>query len=359
MLYFVYFVLAFVIAAFLTFPIAAGAYKLGLVDRPKAEARKIHKKKTPYGGGLVLYISFFAALAIAIWGKAIPAGSRPDVSTVLGLALGGLVLMALGFMDDKHNLPARRQMLGPVAAAVLFVVFGSAPSVITNPLGGIVNLSLFSLSLGVFGDWLILADVLVFAWLLGMMYTTKFLDGLDGLVAGIAAIGAVMLVYLSLQTRWYQPDVALLASIFAGVCLGFLLWNFHPAKVFLGEGGSLFAGFMLGALAVMSQGKIATTVLVLAVPIVDAARVILVRLRSGRPVHIGDSEHLHFRLLKSGFGHRQAVLALYAISLLFGASMLFLQSGRRQIALAALLALMILLGVWYSHREKKQKSAAA
>lgn len=196
-----------------------------------------------------------------------------------------------------------------------------------------------------------LADILVFLWLFGMMFTTKFLDGLDGLVTGIVAIAAIVIYLLSLQPAWYDPGTAALSIIFVGACLGFLIWNFNPAKIFLGEGGSLMTGFILGCLALMSNSKIAVTIMVVGIPMVDVLRVIVMRLRKGKPVYMGDREHLHYRLLESGLSHRQAVLLLYAISSLFGMTALFLQAEHRLIALSFLFVLMLLIGLWLSKRE--------
>jgi UDP-GlcNAc:undecaprenyl-phosphate GlcNAc-1-phosphate transferase len=133
-----------------------------------------------------------------------------------------------------------------------------------------------------------------------MMFTTKFLDGLDGLVSGIVTIAAGVIFIVSIQPQWFDPNVALLSIVFAGTCLGFLVWNFNPAKIFLGEGGSLVTGFILGCLAIISKSKIAITLMVVGIPMIDVVRVMIMRLRKGKPVYIGDREHLHYRLLESG-----------------------------------------------------------
>ena len=131
----------------------------------------------------------------------------------------------------------------------------------------------------------------------------------------------------------------------------FFDWNWHPAKIFLGEGGSLFMGFMLGGLAIISGGKIATTLLVLGLPLMDMVRVIIERIKKGKPFYEGDSEHLHFRLLQSGFSQKQAVLLFYTIAFLFGVSTLFLQSSQKLIALTFLFVLMMLLGIYFSRKK--------
>jgi UDP-GlcNAc:undecaprenyl-phosphate GlcNAc-1-phosphate transferase len=132
--------------------------------------------------------------------------------------------------------------------------------------------------------------------------------------------------------------------------LGFLVFNFKPASIFLGESGSLFLGFMLGVLAVISGGKIATTLIVVAIPALDVVRVIVVRLLRGRPISLGDREHLHFRLLDSGYSERTVVLVLYAVAALCGGLTLFLQSTGKLIALSILVLGMLALSIFFYRR---------
>ncbi|MFA4831316.1 MAG: MraY family glycosyltransferase [Patescibacteria group bacterium] len=322
-----------------------------IVDAPREESRKIHKNKIPLGGGLAVFASFFIVSAFALY---VFDAFGKDVSSkqILGLFIGGLILMIGGLIDDKYNIKARYQILAPILAALVIISFGIGPHEITNPFGGVIELNRWIIPIDGIGNWVVLADIVVFFWLMGMMLTTKVLDGLDGLVAGITAIGALMIFFLSRQAQWYQPEVALLAIIFAGACLGFLVWNWHPAKIFLGEGGSLFTGFMLGSLAIISGGKVATTLLVVGIPMLDMARVVFLRLGRKQSIFVGDNEHLHFKLLQSGLSQKQAVLLFYTISLLFGATTLFLQSSQKMAALVFLLVLMLLVGVWFSKREK-------
>lgn len=351
-MYLGYFLLTFFVSLIVTFFVVILMRKLGIVDKPHIQERKIHKKAIPLGGGVAIFISFF----IVLWGVLYFEKNFFVYDIVprnlLGLFVGGLVLMIGGILDDVYNLKPRYQIIFPVCAALAVIGFGIGPHVITNPFGGSIDLSLWKISVGDLGTVVVLADFLVFAWLLSMMFTTKFLDGLDGLVTGMVSIGACMVFFLSLQEKWYQPDVAMLSIIFAGASLGFLVWNWFPAKVFLGEGGSLFMGFMLGSLAIISGGKIATTLLVMGVPMLDVARVIFLRIYKKKPVYVGDNEHLHFRLLESGLSQRQAVLLLYTIALLFGITTLFLQSSQKFIALVFLFVLMLLLGVWFTTKSK-------
>ena len=343
-MYFGYFILAFLISFLLTVLVRWFMKRWEIVDWPRTEERKIHKKKIPLGGGLAIFGSFFILAFLLFWhGNWL--GINIDHNHVLALFIGGLVLLIGGFVDDKYNLRPRYQLLSPIIASLIIVAFGIGPSIITNPFGGVWQLNNWQLN-----DYLTSANLLVFLWLMGMMYTTKLLDGLDGLVSGIVAIGALLIGILCLQTAWLQPDVALLAIIFSGACTGFLVWNWHPAKIFLGEGGSLFTGFILGSLAIIAGGKIAITVLIMGVPMFDIVRVMILRIRKDKSIFSGDREHLHFRLLASGLSQKQTVLLFYAIALLFGVTALFLQSSQKLIALIFLFVLMILTGLWFTKK---------
>lgn len=316
-----------------------------VVDRPQSHSRKIHTAPIALGGGIAVFVSFSVLLVLALYvfqdiGTAVPHRH------IIGLLLGALVLIIGGSIDDRYTLPPMYQIIFPIIAAGVMLSVGIGPEHITNPFGGTIDIYAWRLTLEGFGTIVWLADLIVFVWLTGMMMTTKLLDGLDGLVTGIVAIGALVIFFLSMQPVWYEPEVALMALIFTGVLSGFLIWNWHPAKIFLGEGGSTMLGFVLGSLAIISGGKIATTLLVMGLPILDIIRVMSIRASRGVSLFRGDSEHLHFKLIHSGLHQTQAVLLFYAISLLFGLTTLFLQSSQKVFALLLLLVLMILLVLW-------------
>lgn len=338
------FLFAFFLSLFFTPAVGALMRRFRAVDTARGNARKIHKKRIPLGGGLAIAGAFFLVAGAAAWFGVF--GHTIYRSHLLGLFAGSIVLFFGGYLDDRFQLRPIQQIWFPVIAALLFVWFGTNLDAVTNPFGGSIRLdSSFLVHAVTFGD------ILVFFWLIGMMYTTKLLDGLDGLVAGVVAIGASMIFFLTLQAQWYQPEVAFLAIVFVGALIGFLVWNWHPARIFLGEGGSVFTGFVLGALAIISGGKIATTLLVVGLPMLDIVRVLFLRIKHRKPMFSGDKEHLHFLLLDSGLGHKQTVLLFYAIAVLFGATTLFLQSSQKLVALVFLAVLMILFGVRFSRTE--------
>lgn len=265
--------------------------------------------------------------------------------------------MCGGILDDTYNLPPRLQILFPMVAVILVMYGGVGIQHITNPLGGIINMErgvwLMSRPALLGGGEFVLAwpgSLVTFLWLMGLTYTTKILDGLDGLATGITAIGAGMIAMLSLATVWFQPDIGIAALMVAGVLCGFLFFNFYPAKIFLGEGGSLLVGFILGVLAIISGSKIMTTLLVLGLPVLDVAWAIFRRWRAHKPVAQGDRGHIHHLLLDSGLSQRETVLFLCAIAFLFGIAGIFLSALSKVIVLGVLLlfavALIAVLGAY-------------
>lgn len=316
-----------------------------IVDRPKKVARKIHKKNIPLGGGLAPYIVFSLSILFLYYFNFI--GNEISGRSLIGILIGASIVLSGGIIDDKKNLKPVKQIIFPILAAMTVISFGIGPHEVTNPLGGTLSLNKFNVDIGPFGTFVVLADILVFLWLIGMMYTTKLLDGLDGLVSGITVIGALMIFFLTQQPMWFQTEVGLLALALGGSMFGFLIWNWNPAKIFLGEGGSLFCGFIIGVLAIISGSKIATTLLVLAIPVLDLLRVFITRIKNKKPFYVGDKEHLHFKLLSHGFSHKQTVLLFYSFSLVFGLLGVFAQNKYKLMTLAFLLILMILGGVFF------------
>lgn len=332
---------SFILSLILTKVVRSWALKHVVVDMPD-EYRKIHSINTPLLGGVAIFLSFsLVAIIYAVFTPYI-LGKSVGGWELFSLILGGSLLMIGGYLDDRYHLSPQAQLVWPILASLVVIFVGIKVSVVTNPFGGLIELgSIVSL-------------VLTFLWLMGMMYTTKLLDGLDGLASGIGTIGALIIFGLTQFTPFYEPPVGLLAITLAGACLGFLVWNWHPARIFLGEGGSLYIGFILGVLAIISGAKIATTLLVMGVPILDVAWVIIRRLFwEKHSLAQADRKHLHYRLLDVGLSHQQAVTVLYLITAAFGLTSLFLGSQGKLKALLVLLGVMVLLGCWVVWRYKK------
>lgn len=324
---------------FLTPIIRFFAKKKNIIDIPD-EKRKAHKKPVPLLGGLVLFLSFFLIIGyFSLTGGIFQ--NFIQQRYIIGIFIGGLILMIGGYLDDKYNLKPQFQIIFPILASLAVILSGISITHIRNPFGGEIRFDLLKWNGLIFPG-----SILTFFWLLGVMYTTKFLDGLDGLVTGIVGIGAFIIFLVCLLPFVNQLDTALIAIIFTGVLLGFLPWNFHPARIFLGEGGSVFAGFILGILAVISGSKVATTVLVLGIPILDVFWIIARRVfwEKKSPTK-GDRKHLHFRLLDIGLTHKQTVVFLYIIAGFFGGISLLLQTKTKAIALLAMLILMVIIGL--------------
>lgn len=336
--------LSFILAWWFTALVRRWALRHVVVDIPD-ESRKFHQFATPLMGGLAIFLSFsLLALIYAVFtpyllSKAVGGGE------IVALIVGGGLLMIGGYLDDKYHQPPGRQLIWPILAALIVLGAGIKISVIGNPLaGGVIELGA------------VISLILTFLWLLGMMYTTKLLDGLDGLAAGIGAIGALIIFGLTQFTPFYEPPVGLLALLLAGACLGFLVWNWHPAKIFLGEGGSLYIGFVLGVLAIISGAKIATTLLVMGVPILDVVWVIIRRLFwEKKSLTSADRKHLHYRLLDAGLTYRQTVTVLYLLTGGFGITSLFLGTRGKLTAFLILLIVMAVLGVWVVWRYKRRQ----
>ncbi|RJR31334.1 undecaprenyl/decaprenyl-phosphate alpha-N-acetylglucosaminyl 1-phosphate transferase [Candidatus Parcubacteria bacterium] len=325
---------ALAISFVLTLTATAGvrllALKSGLLEYPE-ESRKIHKIPTPLLGGVAIY-SGFAVTVLLFLKSGFIADSKITVTQIGTILIGGLILCFGGFLDDKYDLKPKHQLLFPLSAAILILLSGIGINFISNPLGGIISFSK------------IISLPVTFAWIMGMMYTTKFLDGLDGLASGITAIGSLIVFFVSLSWDVSYSGTSFMSLILAGACLGFLVFNWHPAKIFLGEGGSVLTGYLLAVLSVLSGSKIATALLVLGLPILDVIWVILRRIfwEKGTPFR-ADRKHLHHRLLDLGFSQKQVVLIFYFFSLAFGISSLFLKTTGKIMALVILILCMLIL----------------
>lgn len=343
-----------VVAWLVTPPVQRLAVWLGCVDVPNSP-RKIHTKPMPLLGGLAVFVAFvLVMLAYILHGD--PDFSMVPMRYILAIVISGLVLMVGGALDDRYSLSAKYTIWFPLIAVTIAVAMGIGHGIqsLSNPLGGTFSLSGMFLGIPI-------SALFVWLWLMGMIYTTKILDGLDGLASGIAFIGGLTLFFLALTEKVNQPTTATLAIIFSGVLFGYLFFAFNPASIFLGESGSTFLGFLLGVLSVLSGAKIATALLVMGIPILDLAWAILRRIISGQSPFSADRKHLHFRLLDLGFSQRQTVLLLYLLSAIFGFSAVFLQSKGKLIALIIMFCFMVglilsLVLAYRRHTRNQQKA---
>lgn len=308
-LYLIFTLASCFITAILVIGVKRLAWRIGAVDRPNSD-RKMHSQPTPLLGGLAIWLTTNTLIWVVYWLQ-LADFTRISPYALVGITIGSLLIMIGGILDDRFNLPAVKQIIWPLAAAAIAVISGVTIQYVTNPAGDNSNLIIYLTPF--------LGSIIAFVWIMGMMYTTKFLDGLDGLVSGIGAIAALFIFIASLSWDRSGSATALWALILGGSLIGFLIHNWHPAKIFLGEGGSVYVGFMLAVLSIISGSKIMTTLLVVGIPVLDVAWVIIQRFLHGHsPFRHADRLHLHFRLFDRGLSQRQTVLVLYLVALCFG-----------------------------------------
>lgn len=337
--------ISFAAAACVTPLVRLLAWRANVVDRPDG-ARKAHGRPVALLGGVALFAAIAIGVAVAVGSGWLP-GDHVKGKYLVGIVVAAFLLTFGGAWDDARNLRPWQQIVWPLAAALVIVASGVGITFVTNPFGGQLHLNAYSYTVlwvaGIPYKVTPLADAFTVLWLLGMTYTTKFLDGLDGLVSGVTVIGALVVAGVSMMKEVSQPDTAVLAVIVAAAFAGFLLFNGGPASIFLGEGGSTLAGFLLGTMAIISGGKIATTLLVLGLPLFDAAFVIVRRIVQKKSPASGDRSHLHFRLLDLGWSQRHVVMLYYFVAALFGTSTLILQGWEKVVAIGMVASILFAL----------------
>lgn len=307
-IFFLVFVTAFVISLGLT-PLAARfAVRTGAVDLPAP--RRVHDKPMPRFGGLPIFISFTAAVGVSL---VYPRSDPNEITRLAGLLLGCTIVFVVGTIDDYHELKALPQLITQIIAAGIAVGSGVLILEIPNPFGGLVS----------FETWF--AILFTLFWLVGMLNTVNWLDGIDGLAGGVIIIASTVMFIHTYNLG--QHSLALLALGLAGTVLGFLPFNFFPARIFLGSAGANVLGFTLGVLSIIGGAKVATALLVLGIPILDVAWQILSRLRAHKSPFSADRGHLHHRLLDLGLSQRAIVILYYTFTAFFGALALVLPSG--------------------------------
>ena len=292
-------------------PLAAAlGRRLGLVDRPGGRRR--HRGIVARTGGIALFTAFMGAMVFSQL-LPVPRQDPNELTRFLGISLGTAFLFVAGLVDDWKELKPGPQYLAQAIAAGIAIACLVFIERVMNPFNDEL--------LGPFPLWLTVV-VTVF-WIMGMMNTVNFMDGVDGLAAGVGAIVSAFLAVHMLREGQYS--VALLPLALLGATLGFLPYNFFPAKIFLGS-GSWLLGFAIATLGIAAGAKLALVLLVLTIPIVDVAWLIISRIRAGQPPGRADRRHLHYRLLDLGLSPRQVVLIYYGYCILLGAAALLINS---------------------------------
>lgn len=333
-------IVAFLLVVIATpFVIALARRYPALLDVPGGRRR--HPGPIPRAGGVALAAGFGLAI-FGFWlvdrlaGHPFLIPEEVRSSRFALTALAATVGLVVGLLDDAFDLRARWQLLGHFAIAAVVAVAGIHIDFLTDPFspsGILVLAPAVAVGLTVF-------------WVVGMNVALNFLDGLDGLAAGVALIAALTLGASALLPSVNEPFVAWMAFTLAGAAGGFLFFNTHPARVFLGTTGVTFLGTMLAVLSIFGTAKISTALLVLAIPIVDTFYVLLRRVLRGRPPFMPDRGHVHHRLMDLGLTHWQSVFLIYAVTCLL-ASLTFVMDSVGQLAafagVAVLLGLLVLV----------------
>jgi UDP-GlcNAc:undecaprenyl-phosphate GlcNAc-1-phosphate transferase len=305
-------------------PVAAAlGRRWGLVDRPSG--RRQHQGTIPRTGGMALFFAFIGAMILSQL-LPVPRQDPKELTRFLGIALGTTFLFIIGLIDDWKELKPGPQYVAQALAAGIAIVCLVFIERVMNP---------FTDEVFVF-PYLWLTVFVTLFWIMGMINTVNFMDGVDGLAAGVGAIVSAFLAIHMLREGQYS--VALLPLALLGATLGFLPYNFYPAKVFLGS-GSWVLGYAIATLGIAAGAKLALVLLVLSIPIVDVAWLMISRLRAGQPIGQADRRHLHYRLLDLGLSPRHVVLIYYGYCILLGATALLVSS--RLLKLVALVVLGI------------------
>lgn len=290
---------SFIASIILTPLVRKLAFRVGAVDRPNY--RKVHESLMPRIGGLAIFGAFLIGYALFL----------PEDIHAMGILIGAVIIVLTGFLDDMLEITAKAKIIGQLMAAIVVVTIGGLQIDLINiPFIGQVEFGYLSIPITII-------------WIIGITNAINLIDGLDGLAAGVSSIALISLSIMAIIMG--NPFVTATAAILAASSLGFLLFNFYPAKIFMGDTGSLFLGYMISVLALLGFKNVALVsllvpVIMLGVPISDTFFAIVRRIRMKQSITAPDKSHLHHCLLKTGFTHRQSVLIIYGLAILFGAA---------------------------------------
>lgn len=312
-------VICFLLALFVTPLVKIFAIKIGAVDKPNA--RKVHQKLMPRLGGLAIYISFLVGYLIL----------RPESEFMMPILIGSFIIILTGFLDDMLELSAKWKLVGQIAAAAVVIIGGVKIEMINLPFDGQLELGWFAIPL-------------TLLWIIGITNAINLIDGLDGLAAGVSSI--VLITISTLAILDGNMFVVGIGVILLGSTLGFLVHNFNPAKIFMGDTGALFLGFMISVISLLGFKNVTAfslivPVIILAVPISDTLFAIIRRIVNKKPLSAPDKSHLHHCLLRLGYSHRKTVLIIYAMSAFFGLSAVMLTMSTLWVTLLIITIVLI------------------
>ncbi len=331
-------VVAGLISFFATPMVKTLAYKVGAIDVPK-DGRRMHKTPIPRLGGLAIFIAFLFTVVIFA-----------DIDRQMqGILLGAIMIVVLGVMDDIMTLRALPKFLVQIAAAGVVVYHGCTIQFITNP-------NVFSdvayLNLG----WLSVPVTII--WIVAITNAVNFIDGLDGLAVGVSAISTASLLVIALMVA--EMNVSIILAALLGSCIGFIPYNKNPAKIFMGDTGATFLGFILACLSIQGLFKLyaiisfAVPFLILGIPIFDICFAFLRRIAKGQNPMVADRGHVHHRLIDMGFNQKQAVAISYMLTAILGLAAVLLTSSGELKALILIGAIIIVGAIGLRIIFKKQ-----
>jgi len=333
------FILGFGIASILCF-LFIKFFKIFPLSNKRKSKRHIHKNNISRFGGVTIITAFISTL---LYNEYIFFDN-----IVWSLIVGGIVILFFGIIDDIKPLSWQTQIFSQVAIVLLIFIMGVRAEFITNPFGDVIWLVHDSTPI-----WSLLFMLI---WMLVIMNAVNWSDGIDGLAGGIVLIAAVTLFVISLQPNVMQPPIAIITIILAGSVLGFLIFNLPPAKIFAGSSGAFFMGYAIALLAIAAGAKIGTTLLVLAVPLVDAIWVVWHRIRSGKSIFRSDKQHLHHRLLDRGWSVRQILMLYYSVTIFSAGIAIATQTIGKLIALIIFCIMIIIFFLFLSYDTNKKQN---
>lgn len=342
------------VTSFISTPFAIRiAKKIGIIDDPakNKHPKVIHTYPIPRGGGIPIFIALLITSLIFL----------PIDKHLIGILVGAAILVVMGVLDDKYNLNPYLRLLIGLAAAAAPIASGIGISFISNPFGGVINLSHPQIAFELFGKthsiWII-SDILAIIWITFLMNIVNMgAKGVDGQLSGVTVIAALTVAFLSLRysadiTQW---PVIILAAITAGAYLGFLPWHIFPQKIMPGYSGSTLAGYLLAVISILATAKVGALVVVLGIPLIDTGYTIIRRILNHKSPVWGDRGHLHHKLLDAGLTKSQVAIFYWIITALLGFLALNLNTASK---IYTMIGVALVLGgflIWLTYKPKKDK----
>jgi UDP-GlcNAc:undecaprenyl-phosphate GlcNAc-1-phosphate transferase len=330
-LYLLPFIKSFIISIILIYLLIWISGKIAKLIKTKfgnrISSRHIHAASLSRLGGMAVILSFLITILI-------------DKYLVISQSLWGIIfasvlILIVGIWDDFHELDWKIQLFFQIAVAILVFMMGVKVEFITNPFGGYIFLNI--------GSYIIPSLIFVIIWMVLIINSLNWLDGIDGLSAGVTFIGVLTIFFLSLKPEVNQPPVGIITMALAGAIAGFLIFNFRPAMILAGTSGSMFMGFILATLSIFAGVKIATALLVLAIPVTDTIWVIGERIKSGNSIFKSDKRHLHYKLMELGWSQRKISLLFYFVTMLIAIIALNTRAIGKLITVILVIIIMIIV----------------